>query len=105
MNNTTIIEQKSSPPAKTPGTRLLDLLAGWGDFVDQDEVGDDEQKAMIDPGLDAYEIGCMYQEAASEVMELDGDAESEAVRRWVLERILPALLRNAVNGEPDSPTQ
>jgi len=87
MSNTATIEvEQASQIYKTPGTRLLDLLAGLGRFVDGDN-------AALDAGLDAFEIGCMYQEAAAEVFELQGDAAAEAVRRWVLERILPALLR------------
>ena len=71
----------------------MDLLAGWGRFVESDEVGDEEQAPLIDSRLDGYEIAGMYQEAGAEVFELEGEAEAEAVRRWVLEKILPALLR------------
>jgi hypothetical protein len=85
----------NNPTIKTPGTRLLDLLAGWGNFVDRDEQDDPEQPAVLDSGLDAYEIAMMYQEAAAEIMSLEGEAEVEAVQRWVTDRLLPALLRSS----------
>ena len=91
MSNTTIEPEPVStrePDIKKPGTRLLDLLAGWGRFIDRDG-------AAGDSALDAYEIAGMYQNAAAEVMGLEGEAETEAVRRWVVEKILPALIRSA----------
>jgi hypothetical protein len=75
--------------AKTPGCRLLDLLAGWGRFVD----GEDEASAT-----EAFEIGMLYQSAgewAFDHIEGGEQAEKEAVRAFLNERVLPILLRKS----------
>src|SRR5690242_11091777 len=96
MTNTTPITTQTQPGQqqdKTPGTRLLDLLAGWSDYVQQDEEGSDEQPPIIDPLLDGYELAGLYQDVAAQIMPLEGEAEDAAVQRIVLERVLPLLLR------------
>ena len=76
---------------KTPTTRLLDLLAGWCDFVSADE-----ENNVPDSGLSAEEIGDLYQLAGGFIEEWEGlspDGQEKAVRAFVEERILPLLLR------------
>jgi len=94
MSSTATVERDATQrTVKAPGTRLLDLLAGWERFVGSDEEGDDETAPLFDSALDSDEIAGMYQAAAAEVLDLNGRDEAEAVRRWVLEKILPAILR------------
>ncbi len=73
---------------KDPLTRLLDLTAGWGEYVEQDETEhpDGIQSADI---YQAYHLAATFAEpywnAAPEVQEM-------AVRQFVDTRLLPLLL-------------
>jgi hypothetical protein len=72
---------------KTPATRLLDMLGGWAQYVSQDEAN-----GIKDPMLSSEEIGALYQQAG----ELNlSDPDEETVYRFVMERLLPLLLRKA----------
>ena len=74
---------------KSPATRLLDLLAGWTDYVDHDE---DHQ--LVDAALPAEQIAQLYQEAgALACEEFDLNGEADAVRAFMIERVLPLLTR------------
>lgn len=82
----TIAEQ---PATKTPGTRLLDLLHGWKNYVAS------EQGAYPDT-LSGEELADMYQEAGAIAAQGYPDLESEqaAVCKFVVERLLSALNRS-----------
>lgn len=76
---------------KTPVTRLLDLLAGWTEYVSTDE-----EHGLHDPHLTADAIGALYQEAG-QLMDVDDWPEKflkadREIRRFVEDKILPALL-------------
>ncbi len=73
---------------KTPSTRILDLLHGWGDYVAS------EENAYPDT-LDASEIADLYQLAGNAVFRDYPDIETErdAVCRFVTEKVLPLLLK------------
>ena len=89
MDTVTIEQPQTTKSPKTPGTRLLDLLAGWTNYVSSDEEHD-----CTDTMMQAEDIGALYQEAANLVMPLDDvTAEEIAVRQFLQERILPLLLR------------
>ena len=74
---------------KTPGTRLLDMLSGWSQFVDAEEE-------VTDTCLSAEDIATLYQQAGEMVFDLpesDVLTEKQAVRAFVIERVLPILLQ------------
>lgn len=77
--------------AKTPSTRLLDLLAGWSAYVLLDE-----EHQVRDSTLSGEEISDLYQlagELSEEWDELSPEAQEPFIRAFVEERILPLLLR------------
>lgn len=88
MDTATIEQTPANANAKTAGTRLLDLLAGWSNYVSSDE-----EEGLTDTALKAEDLAALYQEAASLIMPID-DAEDEQaiVQRFVQERLLPLLL-------------
>lgn len=73
---------------KTPLTRLLDMTAGWADFVQKDDAG------VVDPAVSADELCELYQ-GAGQIMaeEMSPAEESRQVRRFVEDRVLPLLMR------------
>ena len=76
---------------KTAATRLLDLLAGWSEFV-----ANDEESGVKDPSLTSEEIGDLYQAAGAQSLQWDSlsvDDEDRAVREFVETRVLPLLTR------------
>jgi hypothetical protein len=62
-----------------PESRLLDMLHGWADYVDGDEIAGHECVPSSDGLLD------LYQEAGGSVMT------PEQVERFVIERVIPIL--------------
>lgn len=84
MGNAAVVEQPGAVGMKTPKGRLLDMLAGWERYALKDE---DEGIADA-PGV-TDRIGDLYQEAGHLA---DGNSE-EAVRTFLLERVLPLLCR------------
>ena len=80
----------NSENTKTPLTRLMDLTAGWAEFV-QEGDGD-----VVDPAVSTDELCDLYQEAGLlMVEELSPREEVRQVRRFVEDRILPLLLRES----------
>lgn len=75
---------------KTPAARLLDLLAGWSAFVQDEEARSPE---ICDRQLDAQELCDLYQEAGDAVMDVSLEDERRVVEQFLCERILPLLLR------------
>lgn len=76
---------------------MLDLLAGWASFVDNDE-----QNQILDAVVSAEEIGALYQSAGRECEAWEGmsaEEQESAVRAFVEERIMPLLLRREVAGD------
>lgn len=69
------------PPVKEPRTRLLDLLAGWNDFIGREEGVPDLESVTDD-------IGALYQEVGA----LDNPTDAD-VRAIVIDRVIPLLLR------------
>ena len=73
---------------KDPLTRLLDLTAGWGEYVEQDETEHPDGIRSADI-YEAYQSATTFAEpywdAAPEVQEM-------AVRHFVDTRLLPLLL-------------
>ena len=71
---------------KTPSTRLLDLIQGWGNYVDA------ENGAYPDT-LTPDALADLYQDAGIVFGQDYPDTESEqaAVCKFVVQRILPAL--------------
>ena len=89
MDTATIEQPQTTKNPTTPGTRLLDLLAGWTNYVSSDEEQD-----CTDTMMQAEEIGALYQEAANLVMPLEDAASEEiAVSQFLQERVLSLLLR------------
>lgn len=71
-----------------PHTRLLDLLTGWSYFVQR------ETSETNGPALTVEELCDLYQEAGSLEMESLSDAEADKlVREFLMERVLPAVMR------------
>ncbi len=74
--------------AKDPFTRLLDLMAGWGEYVEKDEAEHPDTVSSADI-YDAYQSVATFAEPywapAPEVQEM-------AVRHFVDTRLLPLLL-------------
>jgi hypothetical protein len=74
--------------AKDPFTRLLDLMAGWGEYVEKDEAEHHDTVSSADV-YDAYQSVATFAEpywdSAPEVQEM-------AVRHFVDTRLLPLLL-------------
>jgi len=73
--------------SKTPMNRLLDMLAGWADYVGHEE---DEYPDT----LKGEQIAGLYQEAGA-LMERDFpdiESEQDAVCRFVTERVTATLL-------------
>ena len=73
---------------KTPVTRLLDMLAGWSEYIEH-------ENGKYPDTLSNEQIGALYQEAGA-IAERDyGDIENEqnAVCRFVTERVIAALLK------------
>ncbi len=94
MNTASNEATQTKPIAKTSGTRLLDLLAGWERYVSSDE-----EAGLPDGALSADELGALYQEAGALVATTeDADAENDAVYEFVQERILPLLFRRDAQG-------
>jgi|GEM_PF-3258811 len=84
MSQPAILEtQGKANTEKTPLTRLLDLLAGWSQFVSTEDANSDSASAE--------EIADLYQAAGA--IEVEGAEEAEQVRQFVQQRILPILLR------------
>jgi hypothetical protein len=78
----------------TPLTRLLDLTAGWAQFVQENE------EDAVDAAVSADELCELYQEAGRLMAEdLSPREEARRVRRFVEERILPLLLRETPAAE------
>lgn len=87
------IEPMEREQDKTPSTRLLDLVAGWGRYVSTDE-----DNGLCDPALSGEELAALYQEVGGVTADWDDaglsiEAERERVRAFVEERLLPLLLR------------
>ncbi len=89
---------------KTPSARLLDLLIGWAEWVSQEEAANrycDER--VVDRALAADELFALYQEAGGLVCgvdEADTPAERHVVISFLLDRVLPLLLRSRAGKEP-----
>jgi hypothetical protein len=84
-------KRKKKPDIKTPGTRLLDLTAGWMNFVVRER-----KKRVKDRNVKRLEVYDLYQQAGEAVfsdIELTPNEEREMVTRFVNERIPPILLR------------
>ena len=78
MSQSTTLQPKADAAAnKTCSTRLLDLLAGWASYVDEDE-----RNGISDPLLSAEEIGALYQEAGT-MESADLQTEEHAVRLFI----------------------
>lgn len=91
MTTSLSIESKRNrATGKTASTRLLDLLAGWADFV-----ATDEENRLLDSSLAAETIADLYQLAGSlsESWEkLSPEDENAAVLLFLEERVLPLVL-------------
>ena len=86
---TTTEAAKQQP--KTAATRLLDLLAGWSEFV-----ANDEESGVNDPALTAEQIADLYQAAGAQSFQWDSLSEAQqeqAVREFIEARVLPLLTR------------
>src|SRR5687768_10975606 len=93
----TTTRTQSKTTEKAAATRLLDLLAGWSNYVSADE-----ENETVDSALSAEEIGVLYQRAGelSESWEhLTEEDQERAVRTFVEEQVVPALLRGRVSQE------
>jgi len=78
---------------KRASTRLLDMLAGWADFVSRDEAN-----RTFDKSLSAEDVGALYQLAGAKSMdweEMTAEEEAEAVRLFVMNEITPLLTRGS----------
>ncbi len=84
MQDTATIEQEPTT-AKTPATRLMDMLCGWSDFVSTDE-----EIGVSDSRISTEEIGALYQEAGTLV---GTEEEAAKVHHFLISRVLPLLLR------------
>src|SRR5688572_20444967 len=87
MTTTEAVKQQP----KTAATRLLDLLAGWSEFVTNDE-----ESGVYDPALTAEEIAGLYQAAGAQSLQWDALSEADedqAVREFVETQVLPLLTR------------
>ena len=73
---------------KTQTTRLMDLLAGWAEFVENEE-------GKFDDPVTSDLIGDLYSEAAEIASRdyTDAEAERDAIGIFVSERLLPVLLK------------
>ena len=93
MSTSVTLEPKQDPKVtKRPSTRLLDLLAGWSNYVSIDE-----ENNMPDATLRADDIAGLYQFAGNLIEswdELQPDDEDSMVTSFVEERVLPLLLRH-----------
>lgn len=79
---------ETSRDTKDSFTRLLDLMLGWGEYVEKDEAAHPDGVSSADI-YDAYQsvagFAEPYWEASPEVQEM-------AVRHFVDTRLLPLLL-------------
>lgn len=86
---------------KTPFTRLLDLTAGWSQFVDREQEGltageGPEEESWSDPDVSVEDLCDLYQAAGNLIginESLSPEEEAQRVRAFVAQRILPLLLR------------
>ena len=83
MSQASILEAQRVAAAKAPTARLLDLLAGWSQYVSAEEGMEDT--------VSAEEIADLYQEAGA--IQAKDTQEAEQVRQFVQQRVLPILLR------------
>ena len=85
------LARDDSTIAKTPCGRLLDMIAGWALYV-----AVDEEQGTIDSLVDGDEIVALRHEAETLLVEthgLNAGREEEIARKFVVERLLPVLLR------------
>ena len=76
----------SQTAVKYPFTRLLDLLAGWERYADQDDMPDT-------PSI-VENIADLYQEAGNLEVRRQNDAQVEAtLRAFLKDRVLPVLMQ------------
>lgn len=90
MTTTKAAKQQS----QTAGTRLLDLLAGWSEFL-----ANEEESGVTDPALTAEQIAELYQAAGAQSLQWDSLSEAEeeqAVREFIEARVVPLLTRRAI---------
>lgn len=88
---------------KTPFTRLLDLTAGWSQFVDREQEGFAfeevaEEEGWTDPSVSVDDLCDLYQQAGNLIgidETLAPEEEARRVRAFVEHRVLPLLLREA----------
>jgi len=73
-----------APPRKAPETRLLDILAGWSAYLDEDEAN-----GLCD-SVTAEEVAALYQEAGNFAFD---DPTPGEVRAFFIERVLTLLMR------------
>ncbi len=88
---------------KTPSARLLDLLVGWAEWVAQEEASNrDGEELVVDPLLSSEELFRLYQEAGGVVCavdEADFVAERQVVISFLVDRVLPVVLRSGAGEE------
>ncbi len=73
---------------KTPSNRLLDLLHGWKEFAYSDETTYPDpvvNEALADAYQEAGVVACRDYP--------DKDTERDAACRFVIEKVLPLLLK------------
>ena len=74
---------------KKPIARLLDMLTGWAQYVEE------EADAFPDTFVKREEIGALYQEAGAIALIDDPDAQDRAVKEFVEQHVIPMLLRRS----------
>jgi hypothetical protein len=82
-----------SQQLKTPAARLLDLLVGWANLVEEEEA---QPGHPVDSRVSVDDICKLYQDAGSALANIAGEdteAENAAVRQILEEQVMPLLLR------------
>ena len=101
MTDAPSISEERVREGKAPSTRLLDMLAGWEAYVKADE-----EQGVVDLALSSKELHELYRLAGemSLVWEhLSLQRQSEAIRTFVLEQILPTVLHTPPNDLDSTP--
>ena len=85
---TAIAELENQTKSKTPSVRVLDLLAGWIEYVDR-------QNGEYPDTLSYDDVADLYQTAGEVACRdfPDSETERDAVCRFLTEKVIPLVLK------------